>query len=127
MAQSILIVEDDPAMLKALSESISRAGYAVLGAKDGAQGLTLARESHPDCILLDILMPGTNGLAMMQSLRMDEWGKKVPIIILTNLEANDRMISTILRDKPAYYLLKSDTKLEELTEKIKDVLTTQRA
>jgi len=63
-----------------------------------------------------------DGITMMETLRQDEWGKRVPIIILTNLDASDKIIDTILKDQPSYYLLKANTKLEELVDKIKDVL-----
>lgn len=118
----ILITEDEPAMAQALSDSLTRAGYAVLTAADGAAGLTIAQKEHPDAILLDILMPNVDGIAMMESLRRDEWGKTVPIIILTNLDTNSSMIRTILADQPAYYLLKANTKLEDLVEKVNGVL-----
>jgi CheY-like chemotaxis protein len=70
-------------------------------------------------------MPKMDGIAMMERLRADQWGKTVPIIILTNLDTSSNMISTILKDQPAYYLLKANTKLEDLVEKVKDVLGEQ--
>lgn len=120
----ILVTEDEPAMLQAITDSFTRAGFIVLPAKDGVEGLASARQNHPDAILLDILMPNMDGITMMEELRQDEWGKSVPIVILTNLDANDHIIRTIMKDQPSYYLLKANTKLEELVEKIKEVLST---
>lgn len=118
----VLITEDELPMLQALTETLSKAGFSVLAAQDGATGLALAQKEHPDVILLDILMPKMDGVAMMEAIRREEWGTKVPIIILTNLDTTSTMISTILKDQPAYYLLKSNTKLEDLVDKVKDVL-----
>lgn len=120
--KSILVTEDDPAMMRALTDSLVRVGFRVLQAKDGIEGLKIAEKEHPDLILLDVLMPNMDGIAMMERLRMDEWGKTVPIIILTNLDTNSSIIRTILQDQPAYYLLKASTKLEGVVERIQDVL-----
>lgn len=110
-------------MMKALADTVSRAGFGVLQAKDGQEGLGIAQKEHPDLILLDILMPVTNGIAMMESVRKLPWGKTVPIIILTNLEADDKMLGTIIRDQPSYYLVKSSTSPDDLTEKIRSILS----
>lgn len=118
----ILVTEDEPAMMQAMIDSFTRAGFTVLPARDGVEGLEIAKKEHPDLILLDILMPKMDGIAMMDALRLDEWGKTVPIIILTNLDTTSSMISTILKDQPAYYLLKTNTKLEDLVEKVNGVL-----
>ncbi len=119
----ILVTEDDPAMLRALTDTLTRAAFSVLSAEDGMEGIALAKKEHPDAIILDILMPKMDGLTMMKMLRSDEWGKNVPIIILTNLDTNNEMIRSILQDQPAYYFLKSNITLEELTEKVKDLLS----
>lgn len=124
---TILVTEDEPAMMRALVDTLTRAGYAVLQATNGTEGLALAQQKHPSCILLDILMPDMDGVAMMEHLRKSEWGKTVPIIILTNLDASDKMIGTILRDQPAYYLMKSNTKLDDLVDKVKNVLSAPSA
>ncbi len=120
----ILIVEDEPPMLQILVDKISASGFAILQAKDGIEGLSLAIEKHPDLIVLDVLMPNKDGLTMMQQLRTDAWGKNVPIIMLTNVnpESND-VIQSIVKNQPAYYLVKSDIKLDSIIQKIKDVLS----
>jgi two-component system response regulator (stage 0 sporulation protein A) len=89
---------------------------------NGEEALQLAFKEHPDLILLDILMPRMDGLVTMDKLREDVWGKTVPIIVLTNLGPDDKITEKILQHKPAYYLIKSDTKLEELVEKINTVI-----
>ncbi len=118
----ILVVEDDDQMRGALHEAFAAKGYALTEAVDGVGGLTLALSKHPDCILLDIMLPKMDGISMMRELRKDEWGKHVPIIILTNLDATDKIVEEIMKDQPSYYLLKASTSLDEVIEKVKEVI-----
>jgi two-component system alkaline phosphatase synthesis response regulator PhoP len=122
---TILVVEDESVMLQTLRDNLVSNGFNVLQAKDGAEGLTVASAHHPDLILLDILMPGMDGLEMMQKLRaQDAWGKKVPIIILTNLSPEeDKIINRIAEDEPAYYLVKTDWNISNVIERIKERLS----
>lgn len=121
--KKILIVEDEESMLNALSDYLETQDFATLMARDGEEGLGIALKEHPDLILLDILMPKMDGMIMLQKLREDEWGKKAPVIILTNVNPNaNTIINSVLQNEPAYYLVKSDVKLEGIAEKIKDVL-----
>lgn len=122
---TILVVEDDPVICRTLMDNLISAGFNVLQAKDGVDGLVTASVHHPDLILLDILMPQMDGLTMMQKLRsQDEWGKKVPIIILTNLSPDEeRIMKRIVEDEPAYYLVKTDWKMSDVMDKIKKRLS----
>lgn len=120
--KKILIIEDELPMLKALSEKFSREGFSVLEARDGKEGLQMALEKKPDLIVLDLFMPVMDGKEMMQKLRKDSWGKKVPIIILTNLNPDDKTLNEILASGPAYYFVKSKWKLEDLVGKVKKEL-----
>jgi DNA-binding response OmpR family regulator len=120
----ILITEDEPPMSRILTDALSESGFETLQAKDGQEGLTLALEKHPDLILLDVLMPKMDGLAMIRKLRADSWGKNVPVIVLTNVSSDtDEIISTVVDTQPAYYFIKSDVKLDTIVEKIKQILT----
>ena len=67
-------------------------------------------------------MPEMNGITMMKNLRADSWGKTVPIIIMTNVDPDDRILKEIILDKPSYYILKSNTKLSDIVEKIRELL-----
>ena len=81
MDRKILIVEDDAAMVVALQDGFSFEGYEVETARDGAIGLRSARESSPDLVVLDVMLPKMNGLDVCKRLRAD--GNDVPIIMLT--------------------------------------------
>lgn len=121
--KKILIIEDEEAMLSAISDALLSQYFTIFTAKDGEEGLRIALDKHPDLILLDILMPKMDGMDMLRKLRLDEWGRTVPVIILTNVDPNaNSLIDSILQNEPAYYLIKSDVKLEGIVEKIKSVL-----
>lgn len=124
--KKILIVEDEEAIQKAISEAFSNQEFTTLTADDGEEGLSVSLKEHPDLILLDILMPKMDGMIMLQKLRLDEWGKKVPVIILTNVSPNSNsVINSVLQNEPAYYLVKSDVRLNGIVDKVKEVLKIQ--
>ena len=119
----ILVVEDEEAIQKAVSDSLTNQEFSTLAARDGNEGLEVALKEHPDLIILDILMPKMDGMVMLQKLRADEWGKSAPVIILTNVNpSTSSVINSVLENNPAYYLVKSDVKLEGITDKVREVL-----
>ncbi|MCX6766342.1 MAG: response regulator [Candidatus Moranbacteria bacterium] len=122
MKKTILIVEDELPMLKALADKFSLEGFEILEAKDGAEGLETAISKKPDLIILDIFMPVMDGKAMFEKLRQDAWGKTVPVIILTNLNPDDKTLEQLMKNGPSYYFIKSKWKLEELVSKVKKEL-----
>lgn len=122
MIKKILIVEDERDMRQALVDELSRNGFETLEAKNGREGLESVQKDHPDLILLDIVMPEMDGMTMMQKLRESVEGKKIPIILLTNLNATDKIIEGVVRDEPSYYLVKSDWNIEGVVAKVKEML-----
>lgn len=127
MAKILVIeaVEDDTSLRNVLRDKLSLEGFSVLEAKDGEEGLAVALKEQPDLILLDILMPKMDGITMMKKLRQtNEWGKKVPIILLTNLSADDEKINqAVAENEPAYYLTKSNYTISDLIAKIRERLS----
>ena len=123
---TILVVEDEASLLMALVEKFSHEGFSVLEAKNGEEGLESALKNHPDMILLDIIMPRMDGITMLKKLRQtNEWGKHVPVIILTNLSsADESRIHDMVQTEPAYYLVKTDWKIEDVVAKVRDRLET---
>ena len=79
----ILIVEDNPANMKLASLLLLKAGHTVLCAVDAETGLTLARANQPDLILMDIQLPGMDGLAATALLKQDPATAAIPVIALT--------------------------------------------
>lgn len=86
VAKRVLVVDDDENIVELVKLYLVRDGYRVLTAYDGIEALRLAREGHPDLIVLDIMMPGINGLDVCRTLR-DE--SDVPIIMLTARTTDD--------------------------------------
>ena len=82
---TILLVEDNPANMKLAIFLLEHAGYTVISATDAEGGLGLAREQHPDLILMDIQLPGMDGLAATELLKRDEATRAIPVIALTAL------------------------------------------
>ncbi len=82
---TILIVEDNPSNLKLASFLLEQAGYAVISATDAEAGLRLARDKLPDLILMDIQLPGMDGLAAVGLLKQDAATQAIPVIALTAL------------------------------------------
>lgn len=118
----ILIVEDEESQRKALRDNLKNEGFYIFEANDGIEGLEIALREHPDIILLDVRMPKMNGMAMMHKLREDTWGKTASVIILTNYDTSDTQLLQITTDLPSYYLIKANTSLEQILEKIQKVL-----
>jgi DNA-binding response OmpR family regulator len=121
--KKVLIAEDEPAMLNALTDRFKEEGCAIVRAENGKVALELAEREKPDVLLLDILMPKMSGMEVMDSIRNgSEWGKKVPIVILTNVSPDEGIMSGVVKNEPSFYLIKSDWKLYDVVEKVKDCL-----
>ena len=118
----ILIVEDEVILSKTCADGLSDEGFEVLEARNGKEGLELALREKPDLILLDLLMPVMDGLTMASQLRLDDWGRNVPIIILTNLSDNNK-ISEALKHGIFDFLVKSDWKLADMIARVKERLS----
>ncbi|MSQ22427.1 MAG: response regulator transcription factor [Dehalococcoidia bacterium] len=89
MPSTVLIVEDDPNTVELVRLYLGRDGHKVLEASEGFEGLRLARESHPDLVILDLMLPGLDGLEICRILRQES---DVPIIMLTaRVEEEDRL------------------------------------
>lgn len=119
--KKILLIDDDAVLLNTVRDKLTSEGFEVISAKNGQEGLDLALKSHPDLIMVDIMMPIMDGMEMTTKLREDAWGKNASIIILTNLN-DDKKIADFL-EKGAYdYLVKSNWSLQEVVKMVKNKL-----
>jgi two-component system alkaline phosphatase synthesis response regulator PhoP len=90
MGQTILVVDDEARIVKLVRDYLERAGFDVLSAQDGETALVVARRERPDLILLDLMLPGVDGLDVCRRLRRESG---VPIIMLTaRVEEADRIV-----------------------------------
>ena len=81
----LLVVEDNPTNMKLAIMLLETAGHSVISAKDAEAGLTLARDERPDLILMDVQLPGMDGLAATALLKADDATRAIPVIALTAL------------------------------------------
>ncbi|MEK7452400.1 MAG: response regulator [Patescibacteria group bacterium] len=117
----ILICEDEPLIQSVYHKYLAQQGYEILTANNGKIGLKIAKEKHPDLILLDILMPVMDGLTTLRELRKDAWGKNANVLVLTNLSmADDQQYTKNYGVKG--FLIKADHSLKQVGEIIKTVL-----
>lgn len=93
MARTVLIIDDEPDLIRLIDYNLTKSDYVVLTAKNGEAGLTLARRHAPDLIILDIMMPGLDGFDVCKKLRQDPMTAHVPILMLTaKAEEGDRVL-----------------------------------
>jgi DNA-binding response OmpR family regulator len=120
MAKKVLIAEDEPALLSALSAKIGRLGYITIKASDGQIALDKFKEETPDLILLDIMMPEKNGFEVLEELR-NNLKSDVPVIILSNLDQTDD-IEQGKKFGIIDYIIKSNISLRGIAFKIASVI-----
>ena len=116
----VLLVDDDPVILKLLQVNFEMEGYTVVTASDGVEGLEKARAERPDIVLLDIMMPRMDGLQVTKALKGDDDTREIPIILLSaKAQASDVQVG---RDIGADdYLTKPFDPLE-LLDRVGDLL-----
>jgi DNA-binding response OmpR family regulator len=87
MPPKILVVDDDPDILEAISMILESQGYQVVTARDGVEGLANLKAEKPDLLILDLLMPKMDGFAVCKELQDPRWTKykDIPILILTSV------------------------------------------
>jgi DNA-binding response OmpR family regulator len=83
VARTVLVVDDDPVILRLLEVNFEMEGFDVLGAVDGQAALELARAAHPDVIVSDVMMPRMTGLELVTELRADESVRHIPVLLLS--------------------------------------------
>lgn len=119
---ALLVVEDDENISSAISEYFSRAGYAVRTAEDGLAGVQAALNDHPDAVVLDLMLPKLDGLAVCRELR-----EKAPFIPILMLTAKDDVVDKVLGlEMGADDYITKPFSLRELEARIKSVLRRTR-
>ena len=79
----VLLVEDDPVILRLLEVNFELEGYEVLSAHDGAEGIEMAKAQRPDLVISDIMMPNVSGIELVEALKGDGDTSGIPIILLS--------------------------------------------
>ena len=117
MNERILVIEDDPAILKVLQRGLSYEGYMVDIATDGRTGLNLAQSHHPDLVILDWMLPGMDGLDVCRRLRMQS---ELPILMLTAKDTIQDRVQGLDAGADDYII--KPFNLDELTARIRALL-----
>jgi twitching motility two-component system response regulator PilH len=101
----ILIVDDSPTELHVMQKALEKHGYRTAAAADGAEGIRMARQMHPDLIFMDIVMPGVNGYQATRTLCNDPGTRSIPIVMVTSKgQETDRIWG--LRQGAVDYMIK---------------------
>jgi CheY-like chemotaxis protein len=118
----VLIVEDEKSIRTMLKTALQKADLTVLEAENGEQALDFAMKERPGIILLDVIMPKMHGIDFMNALQSDEWGKTVPIILLTNYAEDPRVIK-VVSDKRCELMRKEESRVDEIVAKVKEKIS----
>ena len=126
----VLVVDDDPVILKTVGIKLSRAGFEVVTGHDGAEAITTARKEHPDVIVLDVFFPpdvslAWDGIGVMKWLQRLENGHTPPIIIITGLSTDQIREKALAAGALAFFQKPIDN--DGLIEAINRALEVRRA
>ncbi len=117
----ILTVEDDADLREAITTALTAAGFNVITADNGIDGVAHALSEHPDVILMDIMLPGLNGHQAVAKIRQDIWGQHAKIIFLTSQTEAENVVYAVQSGSDAY-IIKPHTTLAEIVQKVREVL-----
>jgi len=97
--QTILVVEDDQGLRRLFRTALALSGYDVVEARDGLEALQRIDHSPPDLVILDLLLPGLNGIAVQQEIAAQAATRQIPIVVITGsrLEPRDLNVACFLR------------------------------
>ena len=117
----IAIIEDDQVISQMYLMKFGAAGFEVKWAKNGRLGVELVKEMQPDLILLDLHMPEMDGAEALAQIRKHDWGKTVPVIVLTNLgeEESPKSLRTLGIHS---YIVKADLTPRQVVQRAKEAL-----
>lgn len=118
---TIAIIEDDQVISQMYRMKFESDGFTVHVAENGESGIKVVEETKPDLILLDMQMPGMNGDEALAEIRKHDWGKDIPVIVLTNLgeeEAPKNLRSLGIES----YIVKADLTPRQVVDRVKQTL-----
>ncbi|MCK5018006.1 MAG: response regulator [Candidatus Peribacteraceae bacterium] len=118
----ILIVDDEETILILIESLLKTEGFDVITANNGAEGLSVAKKETPDLVLLDIMMPGTNGIEVAEKIRSNKEIKKTKIIFLTVVRSNEVRSDRLTKIGADDYITKPFDNID-LVERVKKVLS----
>ena len=124
MATRILVIEDNQDQVDLLTSLLQRAGYELLIARNGQEGLTMARKERPDLILTDLMLPQLNGYEICTMLKQDTKYQDIPIMVLSATKVEEQDAKLAVECGANAYFLKTDGP-QRLLEAIQRILSSQ--
>ncbi len=101
----VLVVDDDPSVRRLVCDVLEAYGYTTTAAADGFAALRMVESEQPDCVVLDVMMPGLDGHAVLTRIRESEAGSDLPVVMLT-AAADDAQAWQAWREGVDYFLAK---------------------
>ena len=118
---TVLLIEDDPLLIKMYTTKFQSEGFTVLAAQDGQAGLDTALKHKPNVILLDVMMPKLSGIEVLTKLKQSEVTKDTPVLVFSNLSQEDQA-KEVLALGAKEYLVKANLTPGEVVQKVKQYL-----
>jgi len=117
----ILIVEDEQAIAEMYKIKLDKEGYDVKLAANGEEGLELCERWKPNLVLLDLMMPIISGVQMLKNMRATDWGKNIPVVIISNLGI-ERSDVDLDKYKVSAYIVKALYTPKQLVDEVRKAL-----
>lgn len=121
MAKNILIIEDDTPLYNLYKTELELKGYSVSNVSDGNLGFEAIKNQKPNLVLLDLMLPGKNGLQILEEVKADDETKDSRVIMLTNF-GNEDNVSKALELGAEDYIMKYNIVPSELSSKVASML-----
>ena len=123
--KAIMLIEDDQFMAMLLERKLAQQKYKILRAASAGQAREIFSHEIPDLILLDIVLPGMDGISFLKELKASQKTKSIPVIITSNLGQPEE-IKRGLEEGAEDYIVKANTAPGEIVEKVESVLKTKK-
>lgn len=117
----VLLVDDEAYLREIYDIELTREGFEVILATNGEEGLASIRKEKPDAILLDLQMPGKNGFDVLEALKEDEQLKRIPVVILSNVD-EEETFKKVGEFETHFYLVKALTTPTKVAKILREVI-----
>lgn len=118
----ILLVDDDPLLVRMYQKKLENDGYDVETADDGDVALKKVETFKPDLMLLDIMMPKMNGYEVLQKIKSNKETDEIPVVLLTNVSSSDADVEKGMNLGAVAYLVKAGNRPSAVVSKVKEIL-----
>ena len=121
MPRRVLVVDDNPAVVALISDSLREAGFAVLPAANGAEALAVVEKESPDAVILDLVMPVVDGMEVLRTLRSRRSTQYLPVILLTGKDGHETVLEGWMGGADRY--ITKPCSMQEILSAIEQMLT----